>query len=129
MTTQRDGQGPTITFGTSAFTASLISVDGPAVERAAIDTSHLGLTSAKTFMPASLYDPGGCDITIAFDPADEPPMTSAAETITIDWAGTADTWAFSGFMTNYRPSATGGERMEAQITIKATGPITGLIAV
>jgi len=127
MTTQRDGQGTRITI--AGFTAALISVDGPAVERAAIDTSHLGLTTAKTFMPSSLYDPGGCDITIAFDPADEPLMTSAEGSITIAWGTTTtDYWIFNGFFSNYRPSATGGERMEAQVTLKATGPITGLIA-
>lgn len=123
-----EGIGTTITFGTTGFSANLLDVSGPSIERGSIETTHMGTTLAKTFIAEQLYDPGGVDITIEFNGGDIPPAKSstATETITIDWAGAtgSGTWSFSGFMTNYQPTAAIGERMQATATIKATGPIS-----
>ena len=121
-----DGHGTTITFGTSAFTANLIDVSGPAIERAEIGATHMGSTDAMEFIPSALYDPGGVDVTFEHDPALTPPVQSqtATETITINWAGSASTYIFSGWMSNYTPTAVSGDRMTATATIRATGTIT-----
>jgi hypothetical protein len=121
-----DGHGTTITFGTSGFSANLIDVSGPSVERGSIDTTHMATASALTFIPADLYDPGGVELTFEFNGADNPPIDAVAETITIDWAGASGTgnWSGSGFMTNYKPGATIGERMTATATLKLTGPLS-----
>jgi len=120
-----DGYGTTITFGTSSFSANLLSIDGPGLERAAINSSHMATASSyMTYIPAALADGGTIDIEFEFNGADSPPITGATETVTIDWASTlgSGSWAFSGFMTNYSPSASVGERMTATATIKCTGP-------
>ena len=121
-----DGHGTTVTFGTSGFAANIISIDGPAVVRDAIDTTHMGSSTAKSAIPADVYDAGEMTMTVEHDASLTVPMSGAVETITIAWAGGANTWAFSGFMTGYTPNAESGSRMEAVITIKATGEITGL---
>jgi len=122
-----DGYGTTITFGTSEFTANLLSIDGPGVERAAINSSHMATANSyMTYIPAKLSDGGSVDIEFEFLGADTPPITAAAETITIDWAGASGNgqWSFSGFMTNYSPSASIGERMTATATVKVTGVVS-----
>lgn len=119
-----DGHGTTITFGTSGFSMNLITVGGPSLERASIPTTHMGTTTAHSSIPASLYDTGSVDITFQFDPATTVPIDQAAETITINWAGSGDTWSFSGYMTNFSPGASSGELMEASCTLKATGSLT-----
>ncbi len=123
--TALDGTGTTILFGTSGFSAKLISVDGPSMERAAIDVTEMAST-AMEFLEASLSDVGSVDITFEFIGSDDPPIDAATETITIDWAGqgVGKTWAFSGFMTSYAPGAAIGERMQASATLKASGALT-----
>ncbi len=127
--TALDGTGTTITFG-SGFTANLIDVSGPSMERGAIDVTHMASIAAMEFLPATLYDGGSVDITLEFKGDDDPPIDSVAEElITIDWAGVlgAGSYSFQGFMTNYTPSATIGDRMTATASLKVAGgvdPIT-----
>ena len=121
-----DGLGTTITFPTSEFSANIIDVDGPSMERGAIDVTHMGTTTAMTFIPAKIYDGGSVNITFEFNGGDDPPIDQAAEAIVIDWAGSNGTGqhAFSGFMTNYKPGAKIGDRMTAEATLKCTGGVT-----
>ena len=120
------GTGTTITFGTSGFSANIMSVDGPGITREAIETTHMGTTTAKTFIPADLIDGGEMSFTMQFDGALDPPTDAAAETITIDWggAGTGEKWTFSGFMTGFNPSSPLEELMTASATLKVTGDVT-----
>lgn len=121
------GNGVTIAFGTSSFTAEIVSFTPPGWSRESIETSHAGTTDAKTFMPADLVDYGELSMTIHFNPDLEPPVDGAAETITITFAGGGATWAFSGFMTAYEPGdadGVGDEKIEADITVKVSGAIT-----
>jgi len=121
----RDGTGTTITFGTTGYSAGIISVDGPGLERDAIDATLMSTTSAKEYIVATLYDAGTLELTVEHDPAVDPPISNAAETITIDWAGSGvGTWSFSGFCTGYKPGAAIGERMTASMSVKATGAVT-----
>jgi len=123
------GNSTAIVFGTSGFTAELLSVDLGALTRESVRTTHLGTATAETFIPADIYDAGELSVTIAHDPDTQPPFTASAETITITWplpAGqtTAATTAFSGFVTSYTSRASINERMEADVTIKITGSVT-----
>ena len=126
MTTGVDGLGTTITFGTTGFAANLIDIDGPGMERAVIDITHMGTTTAMAFIPAGLYDGGSVNITFEFNGADDAPIDQVAETITIDWSGAtgSGSYSFSGFMTNYKPSAKMGDRMTAEATLKVTGAVS-----
>lgn len=120
------GIGTTITFGTSAFSANLVSVDGPSQSRAATETTHMGTTGEKTYIPFDLVDSGTTTIEIQYDGTLVVPIDQAAETITIDWGGVGvgHQTAFSGFITEFSPSATVEDLMTASITIQATGAIT-----
>lgn len=123
-----DGQGTTITFATSTYTAELLDIDGPEESRGVIDSFHMATTGAKTFIPTELYDNGSITATVVFDAtSDASPISSAAETITIVFGGATSgnpQWAFSGFCTGFKPSASMGERMTATLDIKVTGAIT-----
>ena len=125
-----DGHLTTITFGTSVFVAEWNNVEGSGNdERADIETSHLGTAdNYKTYIPASLVDGGEFSADINWTGAEDPPTTAVVETITIDWAGTALTWAFSGYIKSASPSAASGERMQASIVIKVAGPITKVVS-
>ena len=118
------GNGTTITFATSSFAANLLSVGGPGSSRQSIETSHMGTTVNHTFIPDDLVDNGEVSIELEFDGYDSPPIAELVETVTINWGGTGDTYAFSGFMTNYEPTAPMGDRMTATATLKVTGAIT-----
>lgn len=121
-----DGHGTTISFGTSGFSAPLLAIGGLSIERDAIDTTTMATTTAKSYMPADLYDGGTLDLTVEYDGSDSPPIAGATETITINWGGSGNTSVFSGFVTGFTPSAATGERMEASMTVKVTGAIVGL---
>jgi len=123
------GTATTITFGTSGFTADLLSVNGGAVTRDAIETTHMGTTTGKTFVPADIEDGGEYTMEIAFlGNLTLPTMgTAVAEAVTIDWGGTGTgyKWGFSGFVTSTGDiSASINERMTTTLTIKVSGDIT-----
>lgn len=118
------GIGTTITFA-SGFFAEISDMSPPGPSRESISTSHFGTTGAMTFEPASLVDWGEMTVEIAFDPADTPPIGSAAETIVITFPDTgATTWTFSGFMTGFEPSVPQDGRATASCTIKVSGAVT-----
>jgi len=115
--------GITITFGTSGWTGQIVNVNGPNMTREALDTSHQGTTTAMTFVPADLYDPGGLDIDVHFNPDTGLLIDDAAETITITWPSGA-TWEFTGFSTGFTVTGTHNQLLTASMTLKASGEIT-----
>lgn len=124
-----NGTGASITFGTSSFTANITAINGESIERASIETSHLGTTTARTFIPGDLFDPGSISLDIQFDPDTEPPWNGATETVTITFplssAGTtAADWEASGFMTSFDYGVPLEELMTGTMTVKLTGDIT-----
>jgi len=115
------GHGTTLTF--SGFAADLISINGPSTSRGSVDTTSMATTTAKTYIPAALYDPGEVSATVVFETDDDPvdAMTAtAATTLTITWPNSA-TWACSAFMTGHTPSAEMEEMMTAEVTFQCTG--------
>ena len=120
------GDGTTIAFAVTGFTANVISINGPNPTRESIDTTHLGTSNDKTFIPAALVDGGDFSMTIQYDPTVTIPINQPAETITIDPAGSGSTLAFSGFLTGASHSFAVGELMQTDISGKVTGAITGI---
>jgi hypothetical protein len=126
-----EGTGTTITFATSAFTAEVIDIQHPELSRESLETTHLGTTTAKTFQPSKLHDPGECSITVHHDPADEASdlIGEDPEVITITYPlesgqSTAATKVFTGFVTSVGgESMKVGELMQTKLTIKITGPV------
>lgn len=117
------GTGTSISFGTSNFTANILSIDGQELSRVSVQTSHLGTTDYHTFIPGKLVDPGGVDIEIQFDPDDFPPIDEDTETITVSF-GTGGSWAASGFATGFTWGAPLEDMMTGTLTVKFSGPIT-----
>lgn len=126
------GDGTTIDFATSSFSAEVTNIDWGGIERESIDTTHLGTAEAgagaianKTYIPSDMTDPGEITMDIHFNPDTEPPINASdvAETITVTFASGA-TWACSGFITGYEPGVPLEDKMTASVTIKCTGNIT-----
>lgn len=122
------GTGASVTFATSSFTANITSIGFSGMERASVDTSHLGTTTAMTFVAGDLYNAGELELEIQFDPDDFPPIKTAAETITVTFANLGGTtpadWEFTGFCTGFSAGVPLEELMTGTITIKITGDIT-----
>lgn len=121
------GEGTTLAFGTSSVSLALTSVGLTGMSRGAVDTSHLGSTVWKTFIPEALTDPGGLDCEGLLDGALTAPVgtafTTASETITVTFAdGTG--FSFSGFMDGFSTSTGMGAANTWSGTVKATGAIT-----
>lgn len=65
------GQGATITLdkagaGSAQAVGQILSIDGPTMERSMIDTTHLGTSSLRTFVPG-FGDGGEVTIEAQFD--------------------------------------------------------------
>ena len=124
------GTGTTITFGTSGFTAQLNEVNWDGIERGAVDSTHMGTTDARTFIPTTLYDPGEIELEVAFDGDDAPPIGGAVETITVEFAkknsGSANgaRWAANGFVTGFQVTVQLEDKMMGTMTVKLSGAIT-----
>ena len=121
------GTGITIEFG-SGFLAEILDVTPPGCTRQSIDTWHQGTEDYKTFTPSKLAEWGQLECDIVFDPAETPPIVGAAETVTIEFpgesTGSGASWSFTGFLTNYQPTAPIEQRSTARVTIKVSGDIT-----
>ena len=127
--------GCAIVFATSGFDADVTAINWSGINRASVDVSHLGLTDPgagnfgnKLFLPSKLVDAGELELTINFDPDDDPPMHAEAETITLTFAQiTGDTspasWAGSGFASGFSFNGAAEGKLEGTITVKFTGGI------
>lgn len=125
------GTGTSVVFATSGFNAYITGVSGPGSSRESIETTHLGTTGGKTFIPGDLYDGGEVSLDVMFDPSLTIPMFAGQqpETITITFPvpstlSAGATWSFAGFITDHSPTIPLEDKMTASITIKVTGNIT-----
>jgi len=133
------GTGTTIVFGTTGYTAELLSISWSGMARDAIETTHMatdttpGTTEfgSATFMAVDIADGGTVTAEVHFNPDTTPPLgdTYTAETITITFPkygtdATAANWAFSGFCTTFEVSAPMEDKMTATLTIRVTGGVT-----
>jgi hypothetical protein len=121
------GNGATIAFGTSSFTAGFTMIGGTEQERAKLEITVLATTGKKLFMPDDLYDPGGFDLEFFFDPNEQPPISGAIETVTITFpipsgGMTGATLAGTAFCGKWKAGdCKPGEPMRATARIEWTG--------
>lgn len=115
--------GLTVSFGTSNFDAKITEINQGDVTREARDTSHMGTTTARTYKPSKLYDPGELDMTILFDPGTQPPITAAPETITITFPD-GEKVEGTGFLTAYSFAGVVEEEIKGNVKIKWSGVLT-----
>ena len=117
------GFGVTVTFS-SGFVALVRGVRRRGMAREPIDTSHAATTNGwMTFIPSDLKDPGEVEIDMIFKPDQTPPITGAAETVTITYpvpSGLTNgaTWANSGFLTGFENECPYDALMTATAVIK-----------
>lgn len=123
------GYGATVTFS-SGFMAQVLNASWDGLERGEIDTTHMTSTNGwMTFIPSDLKNPGELTVELLFNPSTAPPITGAAETITVTFpipsgGSTAATWACSGFMKSLSPSVPHDDRMLATAVLKFSGEPT-----
>lgn len=121
-----EGTGATLTFGTSAWSASITEIDLPERSRGVLDTTHLGTTGSKTYIVEQLVEEGEFSFRYQYDPevhATEP-ISGAAETVTITLKSGA-TISFQGAWTKAGgASVRVGELMIGSATVKVMGAVT-----
>jgi hypothetical protein len=117
-----EGVGATVTFGTSDYTADLISFTLPERATESIDTSHLGTTDYMTSKPSSLSDPGQLQLVFDYDPAMPDLRDDGAQTVTITLADSS-TLTFSNAYCISQGGSEGtiGERMQESVTMQLSG--------
>jgi len=126
------GNGATFTFATSAFTANITEMSADGETREDIDTSHLGTTLYRTFVPGDLSDGGTYTLTIQFDPEDlaDIPRKGANETMTLTYAisdsgnTTNGTVEFDGYVNSVSNTVEVNALMMADLVIKVAGTPT-----
>lgn len=100
-------KGITIAFGTSSFTANVHSMTPEGFTRPVIGSSYFAQSGAYALkIPGTLVDAQSIEFEIEFDPDDEPPITAAAETLTITFPvptgkSTGATLAGTGFISEF----------------------------
>lgn len=120
--------GATLAFSTGFF-GEITSLSWSGQEREFFEGTHMGSTGGfKQFIPGNLADPGELEIECNLEAEKTPPITGAAETVTVTLnsagAGNTSTWAASGFLTGFEWEAPVEDIMKATATIKFTGAIT-----
>ncbi len=119
------GTGAAVTYQSGLF-AEILSLEWTGITRDVYETTHMGTTGGKTYGDGNLYDPGELSVELAFDNPDGgwiTAMLANPETTTVT-VSNGNTWAASGFMSEFEWSAPLEDRMVATATIKLSGGIT-----
>ena len=122
------GTGTILTFAN--ITMNLTSVAMTGISRESIETTHLGSTPTKTFIPGDLYDPGSIEVEFQLDTTG-PVTTMDIETIMADpsqsWTiavGSLATWTGSNaFTTDFSWNLPVEELATGSFTLKISGAI------
>lgn len=123
-----NGNGSTIEFLTTGFTAEIRSFNEPPESVEALDKTHLG-SSHMTRRPGKVRNVGEMSLTINYDPDDEAPI-GIMEPIRITYpppegATVGARREFVGFISNFEPGEVANDSVaEATITVTVDGPLT-----
>ena len=124
------GQGATITIDTVAV-GQILSIDGPSMERAMVDTTHLGTSTLRTFVPG-FGDGGELTIEAQFDNDDAGQQdvlesfeagSATAETIVITTSD-SDTFSFDAHVRSFSVSQSMDEVNRVNMVLKVSGNVT-----
>ena len=122
------GTGTILTFGGITMEITSLSMSG--ISRESIETTHLGSTPTKTFIPGDLYDPGSIECEFQLDTT-APVSTMDIETImaasSSSWTiavGSLATWTGSNaFATDFSWNLPLEELATGSFTLKISGDI------
>lgn len=116
------------TFTLSNFSAKLMDIDGPGVNREALDITHQATTSFKEKTPSPFVD--GEPINIKFQSNDTDNfatiITASAATFTLTYPiaigrTTAASWAVTAFCTSIKQTGALGQIISGDITVTPSG--------
>ena len=129
------GQGATMTWGATSI-GQVLSIDGPNMERAMVDTTHLGTTQTvdtvavkfRTFA-AGFGDAGEISVEVQFDHDDSgqglmwDDFTSGTSKTCVLIFSDGDNYSFTAFIRSMSHSQSIDEVNRANITFKITGAV------
>ncbi len=127
MAAPDSGDGTTVVFGTQGFSANLLNVGPPNQTVEDLETSHMGTTGHKTYIPADLIEGGEMSMLIQFAGSLAPTIGAAPELITVDYGGVGagDKHTFQGYINSYAPeSVEVGAIMKAAIGVKVADDLS-----
>lgn len=122
------GNGSTFAFGTSGFSAAIMSIKTGTIKRPRINTSHLGTTTTtgETYVPGDLCDHDELELEVQYDPNTQPPYNGAVEPVTLTFpipSGLSNGATLTGnaFVTEFGgPTLKNNELMMATIKVSWT---------
>lgn len=126
----QEGHGATLVFATTGYAPNIVSINTPGVTRAALETTNLGTTGGKIYIPEKLPEFGELSFTVQMNPDALAPVDAPAEAITLTFGdagagnSSAADWDFTGFVSEAGPaSISTGEILVQDITVKVSGAI------
>lgn len=124
------GTGTTITFTHTSkpidASAEITSISKSGESLESIETTHMGTTGARSFIPADLPDSGEMTVEGHFSADMALPTWGEVAAITISFAGepTTDLYTCAGFITAHDVDAPLEDKMTFSATFKMTGAWT-----
>jgi hypothetical protein len=124
------GQGATITIDSVAV-GQILSIDGPTMERTMVDTTNLGTSTLRTFIPG-FGDGGELTIEAQFDNDDAGQQdvlesfeagSATAEAIVITTSD-SDTFSFNAYVRSFSISQNMDEVNRVTMVLKVSGNVT-----
>ena len=124
------GQGATITIDSVAV-GQILSIDGPTMERTMVDTTNLGTSTLRTFVPG-FGDGGEVTLEAQFDNDDNGQQdvlesfeagSATAEAIVITTSD-SDTFSFNAYVRSFSISQNMDEVNRVTMVLKVSGDVT-----
>ena len=119
------GAGITVTFSSGYLTRiEDVSLDG--VNRGSVETTHAGTVGGDTFIPLKTYDPGELTVLFQMDTAVAPPITAAAEAVTVNLppSGGNTIAAVGGFLSDWSMANPIKDKVMCTAKLKLSGNLT-----
>ena len=125
------GTGASLAYSSSTFVARITEIQWSGISREHPETTHLGSTDARAYLPGDLYDPGELSLSIQYEPGNEPPISAAQETITLTFPAntaqgidTAATLAVTASVSEFSFGVPLEDVITADVTFKCSGALT-----
>jgi hypothetical protein len=124
------GQGATITIDSIAV-GQILSIDGPTMERTMVDTTNLGTSTLRTFIPG-FGDGGELTIEAQFDNDDAGQQDvlesfeagSATHEDIVITTSDSDTFSFNAYVRSFSISQNMDEVNRVTMVLKVSGNVT-----
>lgn len=123
-----NGTGAFFYYSTAANLFEITGINGPNITGVDIETTHLGTTGARTFMPGDLVDNGEISMNVLYDPTVAVTMITTSNCTVgypLTGAQTVPTKkTFSGYIKSYDSSVPLEDKMTGTVVVKISGVVT-----